>query len=133
MYIDNENNEMFSKKISDDISEMLETMQATNDNSDDESNHTVAKACAQFWEPAEGNISFCGFDLMYEKVLELEYHLLCSDLKAQVGDDYDELKNSFEHFLQKLRQVILETKRKRRSVMHQLTIYDMFKPGTLPL
>ena len=96
-------------------------------NSDDESNHTVAEACAQFWEPAEGNISFCGFDLMYEKVLEFEYHLLCSDLKAQVGDDYNELKNSFEHFLQKLRQVILETKRKRRSVMHQLTIHDKFK------
>ena len=47
-------------------------MQATNDNSEDESGHTVAEACAPFPEPAEDNVSCSGFELMYEKALEVD-------------------------------------------------------------
>ena len=46
MHIDDENMEVFSKEILDDVNEMLKTMQAKNDNSEDESDHAVAEACA---------------------------------------------------------------------------------------
>ena len=50
-------------------------------------------------------------------------------VQVQVRDEYSELKNSFEHFKQKLRQVIGEAKRKRGSIMvtDQLTLHDMFE------
>ena len=51
----------------------------------------------------------------------------CED-EAEI--DYNELKNSFEFFQRKLRQVVLETKRKREGSMHQLKIHDLFKPQT---
>ena len=73
-------------------------MQVTKDNSEDESDHTVSKACAQFPEPAEDNVNFGGFELMNEKFLKVENHLLYYDVQAQVGDDYNELKNFFEDF-----------------------------------
>ena len=57
MHIDNENREVFSKEILDDVNEMLKTMQAKNDNLEGESDHTVAEACAQFPEPAEDNVN----------------------------------------------------------------------------
>ena len=64
---------------------------------------------------------------MYEKVLEVKDQLLCRELQAQVEDEYSKLKYAFEHFQRKLRQVIVEAKRKRGSTMHQLTINDLFK------
>ena len=53
-------NKVFSK-ILDYVSKMLETMQAKNDNSEDDSDHTDAKACAKFLEPAEDNVKFLCF------------------------------------------------------------------------
>ena len=64
---------------------------------------------------------------MYEKDLEVKDQLWCPEVKAQVGGEYNKLKKSFEHFQRKLRQVIVEAKRKRGSIGHQLAIYDMFK------
>ena len=58
-------------------------MQAINDNSEDEGDHTVAEACAQFPEPAEDNVNFRGFELMYEKVVEVEDQMLCPDVQAK--------------------------------------------------
>ena len=55
---------------------------------------------------------------MHKKVVEVEDQLFCPDVQAEVGDGYNELKNSFEHFQQKLWQVTLEAKHKRESVMH---------------
>ena len=54
-------------------------------------------------------------------------------MQAQVGDDCNELEYSFEQFQRKLRQVILEAKRKKGFVMHQQTIHGTLKPGILPL
>ena len=57
-----------------------------------------------------GSYNF-GFENTYEKVLEIEDQLLCSEARAQVGDEYSELKNSFAQFQRRLRQVIVEAKR----------------------
>ena len=65
--IDDKNNEMFSKKILNDINEMFETMQATNDNSEDKNDHALAKAFSQFPELAVDNVNFGGLEFMYKK------------------------------------------------------------------
>ena len=66
---------------------------------------------------------------IYNKVLEVEDQLLCPDVQVQARNYYNELRNSFELFQQKLRQVILDAKHKREQNdnMHQLTIHDLFK------
>ena len=64
------------------------------------------------------------------KVLEVEDQLLCPDVQDETEINYNELKNSFEFFQRKLRQVVLEVKHKREGNMHQLKIHDLFKPQT---
>ena len=46
------------------------------------------------------------------KVLEVEDQLLCPDMQHEAGIDHNKLKNSFEIFQRKLRQVVLEAKNK---------------------
>ena len=46
------------------------------------------------------------------KVLEVEDQLLCPDVQDEAGIDHNKLKNSFEFFQRKLRQVVLEAKNK---------------------
>ena len=60
----------------------------------------------------KNSFGFCGFENMYEKIFEMKDQLLCPEVQAQVGDEYSKLKNSFEWFQQKLRQAIVEAKRK---------------------
>ena len=126
VHVDDENSEEFSHEILVDVNDVLERMQTTNDN-EDESDHTMVEACVQSPELTESDITFGGFENMYIKVLEVEDQLLCPDVQAQAENDYNDLKNSFDLFQQKLRQVVLKAKRKRERNMHQLTIHDLFK------
>ena len=125
MHVDDENSEEFSHEILDNVSEVLESIQATNDN-EDENVHIVVESCAHSSAPTGNDITFCGFEHMYNKVHEVD-QLLCPDEQVQAGNYYNELRNSFEPFQQKLRQVILHAKRKRERYTHQLTIHDLFK------
>ena len=125
-HVDDENSEEFLHEILDDVNEVLESIQATNDN-EDENVHTVVESCAHSPAPTGNNITFCGFEHIYNKVLEVEDQLLYPDVQVQAGNCYNKLRNSFELFQQKLRQVILDAKRKRERNMHQLTIYDLFE------
>jgi len=113
-------------EILDDVNEILERMQSTSDN-EEKSDHAITESCSCSPEPIENDIAFGGFELLYNKALELEDQPLCPECQAQAGNDYNELKNSFELFQRKLRQVILETKRKNEGNMRQLTIHDLFK------
>ena len=70
MHIDDENNEV----ILDGVNEVLETMQITPENAEDESNHTIAAACTPFPIPTKTMSISCGFENMYEKVLEVQDH-----------------------------------------------------------
>ena len=64
-----------------------------------------------------------------DKVFEVEDQL-CPNVQDEAGIDYNELKNSFEFFQRKLRQVVLEAKHQKERIMHQLKIHDLFKPQT---
>ena len=48
MHIDDKNNEKFSREIVNDANEVLETMRKTLEKADDESDHTIARACTPF-------------------------------------------------------------------------------------
>ena len=65
-----ENSEEFSHEILDDVNEVLESMQATNDN-EDENVHTVVESCAHSLVPT-GNMSlFVGLNTYTIKFLKL--------------------------------------------------------------
>ena len=106
----------------------METKQTTPENAEDKSDQTSTKACSMlFSESTENSFSFCGFENMFKKVLEVEDQFLCPEVQAQVGDEYySKVKKIFERFQQKLRQVIVEAKCKRASTMYELTTYDMY-------
>ena len=56
MHIDDENNEKFSREIMNDANEVLETMRKTPENAEDESDHTIAKACSPFPKPTKNKV-----------------------------------------------------------------------------
>ena len=92
------NSEEFSHEILDDVNEVLESIQATNDNKE-ENVHTVVESCAHSPAPI-GNMSlFVGLNI-YNKVFEVENQLLCPDVQAQAENYYNELRNTFELFQQ---------------------------------
>ena len=128
IHIDDENNKVFSQEILDDENEVLETMQTTPENAEDESDHTSSLPKLEHHFRNQQKIVSISVGLSnVRKILEIEDQLFCPEVQAQVGDEYGELKNSFEPFQRKLRRVIVEAKRKRGCSKHQLTIRDMFK------
>ena len=46
------------------------------------------------------------------KVLQVEDQFLCPDVQDEAGIDHNKLKNPYEFFQRKLRQVVLEAKNK---------------------
>ena len=100
----------------DDVNEVLESIQATNDN-EDENVHTVVESCTHSPAPTGNDVTFYGFEHIYNKLLEVEDQLLCRYVQVQARNyNYSELRNSFELFQQKLRQVIFDAKRKREQI-----------------
>ena len=61
----------------------------------------MAEACTNTPAQTESNITFGGFEHMYNKVLEVEDQLFCPDVQDEAGIDYNVLKNSFEIFQRK--------------------------------
>ena len=124
VHVDDKNSEKFSHEILVDVNEVLESIQATNDNKD-ENVHTVVELCAPSPAPIGNEVIF--LEHIYNKVFEVEDRLLCPDIQIQAGNYYNELRNFFQLFQQILRQVILDVKRKKKPNVHQLTIHDVFK------
>ena len=70
VHVYDENSEEFSHEILDDVNEVLESIQATNDN-EDENVHTVVESCAHSPAPT-GNMSFfVGLNTYSKKFLKL--------------------------------------------------------------
>ena len=70
VHVYDKNNEEFLHEILDDVNEVLESIQATNDN-EDENIHTVVKSCAHSPAPT-GNMSlFVGLNTYTKKFLKL--------------------------------------------------------------
>ena len=81
VHVDDKNNNEFLHEILDDVNEVLKSIQATNDN-EDENVHTVVKSCAHSPAPTGNDVTFCWFEHTYNKVNEVEDQLLCPDVQA---------------------------------------------------
>ena len=90
---------VYDKNSEEFLHEVLESIQATNDNKD-ENVHTVVESCAHSPAPTGNDITFCGFEHIHNKVLEVEDQLLCPDVQVQAENYYNELRNSFKLFQQ---------------------------------
>ena len=67
VHVDDENSEEFSREILDDVNKVLESIQATNDN-EDENVHTVVETCAHSPASTENDVTFCGFKPGFSKL-----------------------------------------------------------------
>jgi len=105
----NENNLEYVKAILEDVNDLLnhEVVENTNDqlncqaveNANDESSDDGTEA-AQMND--EEQVTFVGFDDLYNKLLDLEDQLLCKDVQNEAGEAYNMLMSSFSLFQNKL-------------------------------
>ena len=64
------NNEKFLQEILDDVNEVLETMQTTPENAEDESDHTIAEAHTPFQNQQKTMSIFVGLRICTKKSLK---------------------------------------------------------------
>ena len=70
VHVNDKNSEEFTYEILVDVNEVLESIQATNDNKD-EILHTVVESCAHSLAPTENDVTFCGLNTYSIKFLKL--------------------------------------------------------------
>ena len=66
-------------------------------------------------------------------VLDIDDHLLCSDVHMEVGKMYDGPWRSFQMLQQNVNQLIVNVKRKKIMHSQQTTMHDMFKQQNMNL
>jgi hypothetical protein len=88
---DNKNSlEYVEAVMEDDLLNSQAVENAINENSDDETD------TAQMDD--KGQVTFIGFDNLYNKILALEDQLLCKELENEAGEHYEMLMSSFSLF-----------------------------------
>jgi hypothetical protein len=70
-------------------------------------------------------VVFKGFESLYKQVVDIEDQLLCSEVREEVEETFDELRKLFESFQRKVRAVTLKAKHKNLQNLRQMTIHDM--------
>ena len=119
--MDNENSLEYVEAVMEDVNNLLNSQaveNANNENSDDEAE------AAQMDD--EGQVTFVGFDDLYDKMLALEDQLLCKEFENEAGEHYDMLMSSFTLFQNKVRALTMDVKRRRVAGMRQITLHDAF-------
>ena len=106
---DNENNLKYLEATLEDVNDLLnhKVVENANDrlhrqaveNANNESSYDETEA-AQMND--EEQVTFVGFDDLYNKLLDLEDQLLCKDVQNEAGEAYDTLMSSFSLFQNKL-------------------------------
>src|ERR1700737_818494 len=66
-----------------------------------------------------------GFESLYKQVVDIEDWLLCSEVREEAEETFDDLRKLFESFQSKVRAVTLKAKRKNLQNLRQMTIHDM--------
>ncbi len=57
-------------------------------------------------------IVFKGFESLYKQVVDIEDQLLCSEVREEAEETFNDLRKLFESFQSKVRVVTLKAKRK---------------------
>jgi uncharacterized protein YigE (DUF2233 family) len=75
---------------------------------------------------SQDRVEFHGFESLYKQILDIEDHLLCSNVQIEAEEAFNNLKKSFEEFQAKVRAVVFKARRKKNQNLRQMTIHDMF-------
>jgi len=70
-------------------------------------------------------IVFKGFKSFYKQIVDIEDQLLCSEVRKEAEETFDDLRKLFESFQSKVRAITLKTKHKNLQNLCQMTIHDM--------
>jgi hypothetical protein len=122
--VDNENSEEFAAAVLEDVEELLETMKIAEENLDDDNDDDILTSQAS--GSGLGNtVVFKGFESLYKQVVDIEDQLLCSEVRKEAEETFDDLRKLFELFQSKVRAVTLKAKCKNLQNLRQMTIHDM--------
>jgi hypothetical protein len=124
VHVDNENNEEFAAAVLEDVEELLETMKLAEENLDNDNDDDILTSQAS--GSGIGNIVvFKGFESLYKQVVNIEDQLLCSEVREEAEETFDDLRKLFELFQSKVQAVTLKAKRKNLQNLRQMTVHDM--------
>jgi uncharacterized protein YigA (DUF484 family) len=124
VHVDDENNEKFAAAILEDVKELLGTMKIAKENLDDDNDDDILTS--QTSGSGLGNtVEFKGFESLYKQVVDIEDQLLCSEVREEAEETFDDLRKLFESFQSKVWAVTLKAKRKILQNLRQMTIHDM--------
>ncbi len=111
VHVDDENNEEFATAVLEDVEKLLETMKIAKANLDDDNGDDILTFQASGL--GLGNtIVFKGFESLYKQVVDIEDQLLCSEVREEAEETFNDLRKLFESFQSKVRVVTLKAKRK---------------------
>jgi len=124
VHVNDENSEKFAAVVLEDVEEILETMKIVEENLDDDNDDDILTSQAS--DSSLGNtVVFKGFDSLYKQVVNIEDQLLCSEVRKEAEETFDDLKKLFESFQSKVRAITLKAKRKNLQNLRQMIIHDM--------
>jgi hypothetical protein len=124
VHVDDENSEKFTAAVLEDVEELLGTMKITEENLDDDNDDDILTSQASGL--GLGNtVEFKGFESLYKQVVDIEDQLLCSEVREEAEETFDDLRKLFESFQSKVWAVTLKAKRKILQNLRQMTIHDM--------
>jgi len=107
-----------------DVEELLETMKIAKENLDDDNDDDILNS--QALDLGLGNIVvFKGFESLYKQVVDIEDQLLCSEVREEAEETFNDLRKLFESFQNKVWAVTLKAKPKNLQNLCQMTIHDM--------
>ena len=123
LHVDDENSDEFAAAVLEDVDELLETMKITKENLDDDNDDDILTSQASC--SGLGNtVVFKGFESLYKQVVDIEDQLLCSEVRQEAEETFDDLRKLFESFQSKVRAVTLKAKNNLQN-LRQMTIHDM--------
>ncbi len=124
VHVDDENSEEFATAVLEDVEELMEMMKIVEENLDDDNDDDILTS--QVSGSGLGNtIVFKGFESLYKQVVDIKDQLLCSEVREEVEETFDDLRKLFESFQSKVRAVTLKAKCKNLQNLRQMTIHDM--------
>jgi hypothetical protein len=124
VHVDDENSEKFAVAILEDVEELLGMMKIAKENLDDDNYDDILTSQASGL--GLGNtVVFKGFESLYKQVVDIKDQLLCSEVREEAEETFDDLRKLFELFQSKVRAVTLKAKHKNLQNLRQMTIHDM--------
>ncbi len=106
-----------------DVEELLETMKIVEENLDDDNDDDILTSQAS--RSGLGNtVVYKGSESLYKQVVDIEDQLLCSEVRQEAEETFDDLRKLFESFQSKVWAVTLKAKNNLQN-LRQMTIHDM--------